>query len=257
MAGVMSGYNKVDIAVVGASSDYTSPYYDMSGYEKAIFICSMGSMNSSEYVGLRLYQAVTSTGGSAQLLNINTTVGSTTALACDINSAVAIYLDNASSMLTTQTIVVNGVTFTASNTETTGTFSTGRLFQSSSDGGKTTQCIEHLAAYINHATYGCTGLIVYPAATSLTITSLSGQKAVTVQLGTSTGLLMYPTRSIGILECHAADLASASSMRYLAVCSTASVAGAITKQSAVVIRCGARYTPETTAQVSGYAFGTT
>ncbi len=257
MSGYMSGYNKVDIAVVGASSDYTSPYYDMGSYEKAIFICSAGSMNSSENIAYTVYQAVSSTGSGAQVLGNYTTMGSTTALACNVDKAVAVILSGVSTNCSSGwTIAINGITFTGMSTASTAAFDATRTFVSSSNGGVSTQSQDHLAAYINHATYGCTGLLAVSAAASVTITANPpGNQVITTVLSASSGALVWPTRSVATLEFHAAEFASASSMRYVAVASVASVAGAITKQSAVVIRCGARYSPDSTALVSGYAQG--
>jgi len=255
MAGYISGDHKLDIAVAGASSGYTTPYYDMGKYAKAIFICEAGSMSASGSITLSALQAVSSTGSGSAVIGIYTTMGSTTALACDINSAVAVTLTNASSWLTAQTIIVNGVTFTADKTATTGTFAATRLFQSSSDGGKTTQCLDHLAAFINHGTYGCTGLLALANATYMTIeANPPGSKLVTVQVASSTNMAVWGTRYIGTLEVLADQLSNASSMRYVAVTNTLG-AGETVRQHCVVIRTGARYSPDSTALLSAYERG--
>lgn len=255
----ITGDHKVDIAVVGASSDYTTPYYDIGTYEKAIFIASAGTMNSSENISYTVYQAVSSTGSGAQVAGIYTTMGSTTALACNVDKAVAVILTGCSTNCSSGwTLAINGVTFTGMSTASTAAFDSSRTFASSSNGGVSTQCQDHLAAYINHATYGCTGLLAVTAAASVTITANPpGSKTITTVLSASSGAIVNPTRSVATLEVINDQLSNASSMRYVALASVASVAGAITKQSCVVIRAGARYSPDSTDLVSAYVRGTT
>ncbi len=261
MAGVMSGYNKVDIAIVGASSAATSPYYDMSGYEKAIFIVSAGSMGSSENVAVVLNQAVSSTGSGAQILGIATTMGSTTALACNVDKAVVARFEVGTTTVDASTVVINGITYTLTSTATstglsTGSFDATRMIAASSAGTSSTQLIEHLGAYINNATYGVPGLLATVGSTYITITAQPpGSKVITAVISASSAAYIRAEQSFATLECNSAEFSVSSSMRYVAVVATPSVAAAITKLNAVVIRCGPRYSPDSTALVSGYAQG--
>jgi len=79
------------------------------------------------------------------------------------------------------------VTFTGMSTASTAAFDSSRTFASSSDGGVSTQCQDHLAAYINHATYGCTGLLAVSAAASVTGTTNQNQPLMLLDY-----LLYYP-----------------------------------------------------------------
>lgn len=255
MAGNLSGYAKIDFAVTNASSGFTTPYYDMSGYDKAIFIVECGTMASSGMLSLSGLQAVSSTGSGAVVTGHYTTMGSTSSLACDVVKADAVFLEGASTNMTDlMTLEINDITFTAqkSTAGDTGTFDSDRYVCSSSDGGVSTQFYDHLAAYINHATYGCTGLIATAASTRLTIDVYPpGEKVITTQLSISSGCQFYVARSHSIVEMNAAELAAASSMRYVG-CTGTLAAGPTLKTNVTIIRSGARYSPDTSDLCAAY-----
>ncbi len=275
MSGNMSFYNKCDIALAPSSyaaSEQTSSYFDLEKYERVIFICSAGTITSSGNIALRMLQAKTSTGsGVAAVTGIASTMNGTPTAATVITRAAAGIIENgwtnsseASTGLvipSSATLAVNGVTFTFLSSSagtaapTTSDFATARLICTSSNQLTPWDTNNHLVAYINNGTYGCTGLLasVAGAASSYVqiIVNPSGEKVITITQSTS-GFVMYPSQMVGIMECHGAELATSSDYKYVALGVTPS---AIMHLGVVAVRGGVRFTPDTTSQVSAYDFG--
>ena len=260
MAGYIAGHEKIDVAVAAASSAFTTPYYDMGMYDKVIFITTAGTMGSSEYIELALNQAVTSTGSGAVALGVGATMGSTSGAALNISNAAVAYYTQGATMIDAATVIVNGITFTHKTTSvlgatsgaSTGDFDSNRYICTSS-AAATTDHQEHLAAYINHATYGCTGILAVTAATGLTLYAIPpGEQVIDMTVSGSSESAIMPLQTVGICEAFSAELSAASSMRYVGLVCTPSVAANVNKMSAVAVRSGARYSPDTVNLVGDY-----
>lgn len=271
MAGVISGYVKIDTALQPSTwaAAVTSDYFDMSGYEKAIFIVEGGSMTASGTMTGSILQAYTSTGGGGTALGVYTTANGAPADATTVTDALAITIDNASSWTATNYVTLwtdssaDAVTYTFTSTSytsdaSTASFSTSRYVYSSSDMTHAAGAVEHLVAYINHATYGVPGITAKAysgfSASSNDVYIYSDTKTINAIASASSAAYLYPNKWTMALECHAAELASASSFQYIAVQVTPSTVQHI---AAALIRSGSRYAVTNEDSLSDYMHRTT
>ena len=89
-----------------ATTNLTSEYYSLRGYDKALFACNIGAMAAGNTVALQAYQAADGLGTSAAVItNATCTVTANTGVA-----AVTITGDTVAD---TNTVTINGVVFTA------------------------------------------------------------------------------------------------------------------------------------------------
>jgi hypothetical protein len=266
----ISGNNKFDVALAPSTLNtaVTSSYLDLAKYEKVIFIASAGSMGSTDDFQLSILQAKSSTGSGTVALGVYSTMNGTPAATGQITKANVVTVLGTTGTLGAHngTVVLNGLTFTFKTSSdaavnaagTTATFNANRyICEPCTQGGEATYtALHHLAAYVNHATYGCPGIIatVGSATTNIAFecnkSHGSVDKAVTIVCSEG-ATCAYINSIIGSVECHSAELATSSGFNYVACQSSAK---AVTKFSLTAIRSGARYSPETT-NLMAYDFG--
>jgi len=268
----MSGSARVDLAIVPTSyagaTAQTSPYYNIKDYNKVIFICAAGSMTASGDVAMRLVQAPTATApATASAIGLYTTMNGTPTNARAITKAIAVQVCGSSDGmddLGLETLTINGVAYTfqtsssGATAPTTADFAATRLVCASSGTALNTnvvapyEILNHLAAYINHATYGVTGLTATVSAASsyLTITQdpPGDQQVITISLSTSS-LQVFPTQMIGYLEVDGSELASSGNQDHVALEVTPSTHQRL---SAFVLRYSGRYSGDRGYMVSAY-----
>lgn len=253
-----------------------SDYIKMDQYDRVAFVAEWGNFYgagstspcTTGQVTASLWGAYSATGGGARVLAVYTTMGSTAQLATRCDGAAAIIYTGATMNVTGHTLVINGVTFTFSTLAavTTGTFAATRLIilDAAPDATNIQQTLEHMAAYINHDTYGVTGLHAYVANQKVTITSSSsnhlyisgmGNKIITATAASS--FHIKPVGYISILETNGAEISAAgSSQRFVAVALTPSGAAISGVMSAIAIRSKARYCESSTGFVADVGVST-
>lgn len=260
----ITGSAKVDIAIAPSSytggSAQTSSYYNMKDYEKVIFICMAGSMTASGNVPMRLVQAPTSTAPSAAIaIGTAATMNGTPTDAETITKAIEIVIRGSSQggFAHNESITVNSKVFTFQTSSggtaapTTATFNSNLYICSSSSFVTPYDTIAHLAAYINHATYGCTGVVatISSATSYLTLTvTPPGEKTLTVVVSDSS-LVAYPTQMIGYLEVDGSEFAASSSQDHVALEVTPSTHQRL---AAMAIRYKGRYSIDRGHMVTAY-----
>ncbi len=276
-AGYMSGYQKLDIAILPqagvAETAMVSRPYDMSKYEKALFIVSAGSMGStgmgstSGIVWGRILQLPsTSTGGAIAAFSNSSFsafyLGSTNSDA--ITNVQSIILTCGSSGRTGESITLWGkssasaVTFTASTSiaSTVVTATTDFLYSTSSE---LTNIALKLVNQINDSTCGVEGLFATAASTTVSVLNIrpknAGECAISILASvtapTSSGAVRPVVgEALGYLAINAADLSVSSSYRYIMLELTPSSGFQV---SAMLLRGSGRYSP--TQYVAGYKTG--
>ena len=266
----LSGNVQVDFALTPTSyagaTAATSPYFNMKNYEKVIFICSAGTMTSSGNVAMRLLSAPTSTAPAAAItIGTVTTINGTPSDATTITKAIAVQMPGSSEILAGLdgvTMTINNVTYTfqtssgGTATPATSDFAATRLVCASSAeaAGNVVApyaTLNHLAAYINHATYGVPGLTATVSAASsyMTITqSEPGDAAITIVLS-ATPPTVFPTEMIGYLEADGKEFNASSSQDHVAIEVTPSTNQ---KLSIVALRYGGRYSVDRGYMVSAW-----
>lgn len=205
-----------------AQSETISSYYDMSKYKKAIFIVEMSS-NAGTYgttggVILRRIQAASNTGAGAVTAGSSAEVamGSTYTISSTsyvLNKASYVILTCNTSVASAATVVINGITYTHGSAGTSD-FSISRTLVTSSGPNSAA----HLGAYINHEAYGVPGVSALVSSNTITLTADNKPISVTITGSNSSGgWYVSGFRQVGYMMVDSAELASASSMRYVAI----------------------------------------
>jgi len=277
MAGYISGDVRIDVvgptSIVAANTSVTSNYVEMAKYNKAMFVVSAGTMDSSGVITLGVSAARSSTGSGAIDLGVNSTINQGAAVGgMVINKAAEVYFQATSSVFAGlgYTYVINGITYTAGSTAslssslTTGYFAPTRIFLGGTGAAGSTaseQSANHLVAYINHADYGVPGVIAYvTGAASSGIRLIANHAdhhpdaAITITFPISSQAQIIE-KIVGSVELFSDTLVTSSGFNYAAVTIVTSGAAAI-PLSAVSVRSGARYSPNTTGLMA-YEYGTT
>jgi len=266
MSNYLSGYSKFDVALAPTTVNaaVTSNYLSMSKYDSVIFIGQGGSMGSTDFISMSLLQGKSSTGSGSVALGVYSTINSapsTQGLATKVSEVVINGSSNAGGFSTGDTYTINGITYTCKSTLvtdlTTATFDANRYVYTST-GGSTTPWLsmQHLAAYINHASYGVPGVMAIVSGSSyMTIYSNDSHDhpdtALTISVGSTSTGTWWISKSVGSVECKSAELATSSGFNYVACQSSAN---AVTKFCVTAMRGGARFSPNTTALMA-YDFG--
>ncbi len=262
--GSISGYNRLDVAIAPSSyasaTAVTSRYFNMKDYDRAVFIITAGSMESTHYLECRLVQAPTSTAPAAAIaIGQACTIGSTQGTSIYLERASVVVLEGASTDTnwpSGDTIVLNGITFTLLSTSSgfltgttagpsTGTFTAGRYIVSSSGSATPSATLNHFKAFIDHNVYGVPGVTaaISGGAGSSVFTIYPepmGEKAITMTFST-VNITKRSIQSVGYLEVHGAELATSSNFDHVAVEVTPST---VAKFGAVILRGTPRYSPE-------------
>jgi len=265
MAGNLSGYINIVPMTQPSSMDgtLTSPYIKLDKYDKVCFIVQAGSgLGDTGQLTCGLYSAHAADSSGATAIAVYTTMGSTAAKT--VSKAQAVLLNGVSSWDHGEYLTLNGVTFTAYASDaggaslTTASFDSNRYVVSSSGGTGGSATCQHLAAYINHAVYGCPGVnaIVYgnPIATASSNNVYvhgMGEAHITVVASTS-AVACVPVSWVSVLETNGAELLANTSHKYVAcvVSGTSAV-----KVSITAIRSGLRYSSGPEGVVTDYDFG--
>ncbi len=276
-AGYMSGYEKLDIAILPqsgtAETAVVSRPYDMSKYDKALFIVSAGSMcstggNSTSGIiwGRLLQLPSTSTGGAIAVYSASSfnalkmgTTGSDS-----ITGVQAVVLTCGSSGITGDYITLwnkssaDAVTYTASTSivSTVVTATTDLLYSTSSE---LANIALKLKNQINDSTHGVSGLFATAASTTVSVITIrpkdAGEGTVNIiasvaVAASSGGPRPVIGESLGYLAFNAQDLSVSSSYRYIMLELTPSTGCQL---SAILLRGSGRYSP--TQYVTGYKTG--
>lgn len=244
-----------------------SDYIKMDQYDRVTFVanyCPISTLGSSAggttgLVTCSLWGAYSATGGGAQVLGVYTTMGSTAALGSRCDGAAAVVFTGATLSTHGHTLVINGITYTFSTvaTVTTGTFAATRLvyIQPTPTAAGCQDTLEHLAAYINHDTWGVTGVHAHVNNARVAITSsssnhlyITGMGNKTLSIVAASSLHLQPFKYVSLLETNGAEIMSAgSSQRFVALAMTPTSQGTL---GAVAIRSKARYYESSTSLVA-------
>lgn len=265
--GVLSGYVNVFPVIPPSTSvaaSITSDYVKLDKWDKVIFVveCGSGLSNTGQFT-CSLQSAYTSTGGGATAIGVYTTMGAGTAN--NVTKASAVLIDNASSWDAGETLVVNGITYTMASTSSisssslsTALFNANRYIHSSSDMTNASGAAQHLAAYINNADYGISGLTAIPGGNILATASSNnvyitggGESYITVT-ASATDIQVMALKHISTLETNGSELLANSSHKWVAVVVTCT---SDTPISAIAIRSGGRYHGNPESDVTDYDYG--
>ena len=228
MAKLLSEINKVDIAIVPASINgpSTGTYYNMGLRNKALFVWETGAMAAGVTSVAQVMQAQDAAGTGAKPVTNN-------AATITANTKVAALTITCATVVATNEVTVNGLTFTAASAEDLP----NRVF---TIGASDTACAASLVKAINHATAGVPGVTATSALGVVTVTA-SDPGEVTVTAASSDATITVATlRAIGYIECDTAFLDEG--FNYVALRITNSAA-ALT--GAILVRGENRYSPLT------------
>lgn len=225
---------KSDIAIApiaDLSSARTSRYYSLEKYGKALFACIVGPLAETESAKADLYEAKDAAGTSAQtILTQQTFTQGTKATKVTVTVA-TVAVDDA--------ITINSVVFTAKAAESLA----NRQFNQS---GTDTQTATSLAACINDATYGVSGVTASAAAAVVTLTStVPGSTTISTSETGGATIALSDVEQFGIFELDGDQLTDA----YTHVAVKLSTGPATALGSAVILRTPARYDPVSQAAV--------
>ena len=256
MGAFQSGYQRYDVALApstysSAEGTQTSSYFELSKYDSVIFVVTAGTMSASGSVNIGLVQAKTCTGSGSVAIPYYSTMNLVATSSGIITRAQEIAIKTSSEcvLVTGAKWTINGIAYTAGSSAgyTTGSFDATRTFYGSSSDCEMT--MYHLAAYINHPTYGVPGVIAICdssyvmrlVANASYNTPDVGITLVSSQLSTD----HYIKKQVGIIECKNDWLATTSGFNYVGC--TILVNGTCPASLGVAaIRSGARYSPVST-----------
>ena len=231
MNNYLSDVLKVDVglqAVSLATANQTGPYYRMDLYRKALFVFNAATMAAAATVIAQIYQATNAAAGSAKVV----TKGVATITA---NIKAKRVLLTTRSCVATDSIIINGLTFTASTSQVLAT----RTWKA--DGNDAADATS-LVACINDATYGVPGVLATLSTDVVYLTATEPGDAY-ITIGTIVGGTIVPSTiyADGFVEINAADLDDANGFDHIAV-NLATVGTIVT--GAMLIRGDARDSPK-------------
>lgn len=261
MAGALSGYDKIDIALsptsIATATATATKFFPLRSHDKALFIVMAGTMSATGAIEMSIFQSQSASTATVSAIGTYATMGAdvTGMVLTNVESA-HIICSSGTTGLIDSTLIINGVTYTFSSTgvggvaTATSDFAAARLIATSSvmAAGAEARMFHHLAAYVNHATYGVKDVTATVSATSTGIVfSATEPGDVTIDLtaGTlSTSMPIYSDRSVGYMECHGAELATSSDYDHVGLVVTPST---VAKIAISLVRGSARYSPDPTA----------
>ncbi|MBA7688666.1 hypothetical protein ES703_97155 [subsurface metagenome] len=151
---------KLDIGLVSQAlnnNNVTGKYHPLAEHRCALAILSGGAMAKTKTTKIEIYEAKNAAAGSAQVL-----AGSALITANELVTELTIALDT---VLNTESIVINGLTFTA-HTDTED-----KTIRQFTIGGDNTADALSLANCINDPVYGVPGITAVPNVAVLTLLS--------------------------------------------------------------------------------------
>lgn len=168
---------KIDIGLTAKAlnnTNVTGPYFRLGEFRSVLAILSAGAAVVTKTTKIELLEAKTDLGGSSQALSgAEATITSNT-LASEMSVTLATVLNG-------ETIIINGLTFTA-HTDTTTV--ADREFKI--DGNDAADAIA-LAVCVNDPTYGVPGILATVASNIVTLTSINlGATLLTITSGDAT-----------------------------------------------------------------------
>jgi hypothetical protein len=222
---------KIDSAVTPtsvASTNVTGPYFRMDNLRKALFIITGAVMAASKTIVAQVYQATDAAAGSAKVL----TAGIATITA---NTKCHKVLLTTRSCVATDSIIINGLTFTG---DTSTVLATRHWKADGNDAADATA----LCACINDATYGVPGVLATLATDTVVLTAIEPGDAY-ITIGTIVGGTITPStlESKAFIEVDASELDTANGFDHVAL--NIAVAAATVICSAAIVRSDERYTP--------------
>ena len=168
---------KLDVGLVAQALDNTNvtgKYHNMAGYRSVLAVLSGGAMAKTKTTILQLMQAKNAAAGSAKVVTVGTCTITANVLCTHLQVTLA-------TVLNTETIVINGLTFTA-HTDTTTL--ADREFSIS--GNDTADAVEFCKC-VNDPTYGVPGVLAESALGVVQLTSESpGETLITAVSGDAT-----------------------------------------------------------------------
>ncbi len=210
---------KIDIGLVATSlnnANATGAYYPVAGFRKFLAVCLDGASAVNKTTKIEWLQAKTTAGDSAKPVkqsNISTAAESSAesvAAATGFTDVTECTL-TMNTMLNTEAVTINGVTFTA-HTDTT----TPNLRQFSISGNDEADATA-LAELINDATYGVPGVKATASGGVITLTStVPGKKTITVSTAAAAKCIPAITKQLLYTEIDIDDLDIAGGFVYVA-----------------------------------------
>lgn len=168
---------KFDVAVVPQTlnnSNVTGKYFRTRDYRRALAVLQVGALAATKTAKIELFEAKDAAGTSAQLLTGATATITANAAVTEMTIALA-------TVLATEAVTINGVTFTAHATTTTAA---NREFSIS---GNDTADAAELATLINDATYGVSGVTATAATGTITLKATDpGEATITASSAAAT-----------------------------------------------------------------------
>jgi hypothetical protein len=152
---------KLDMALEAQALDNTNvtgDYFPLKGFRSVLAILSGGAMAKTKTTILQLYQAKNAAAGSAKVVTLGTCTITANTLVTELTITLA-------TVLNTETIVINGLTFTG-HTDTTTV--ADREF--AIDGNDTADAVEFCIC-VNDPTYGVPGVTATSALGVVTLKS--------------------------------------------------------------------------------------
>lgn len=223
----MNGINealKIDIGVVAqtiTNSNDTGRYYDMSKYRRALAIYNVGAMAAGTTAKIEFYQATDALGTGAKLMT-------STAAEITANTNVAVATVALVSAVATDTVTINGITFTMAGATTAAS----RTFANAAG----------LVSDVNDATYGVPGVTASAATSFVTLIATDpGEKALTVSRTNGSGTVtLATTQAVAFSEVDVASMDLANGFTHLGVKATNTSTGGA---AVVLVRGDARISP--------------
>ena len=222
---------KVDVGVVAtsiASTNVTGAYYRMDNFRKALFCINAAVMAAGKTVVGQVYQATNAAAGSAKVITKATAT-------ITANSKAKSVLLTTRSCVATDSIIINGLTFTAGTSEVLASR------QWKGDGNDAADATS-LCNCINDATYGVPGVLATLATDTVVLTAIEPGDA-SITIGTIVGGTITPStlRADGFIEVDVSDLDLANGFNHVAL--NLAVAAATIVAGSTLIRGDERYTP--------------
>jgi len=226
---------KMDIGLVSQALNNTNAagrYFSLQGVDKVLAELIAGAMAATKTTKIELLQAKDAAGTDAK--GIPTTAGQAAVAEVTANTNVTVATLTLATVLATQTVTINGVTFTAHADTTTAA---NREFKI--DGDDTADAAA-LAGLINHGVYGVPGVTATAALGVITLTStVSGETLITAAASHAT-ITVATVQAQAFVEISASSLDLANGFTHVAVKVTTT---ANTVVSASLRRGGLSFTP--------------
>jgi hypothetical protein len=227
----LSDVLKIDVGVTPtsiASTNLTGSYYRMDNFRKALFCIEIAIIAATKTIVAQIYQATDALAGSAKV--ITKAIATFTA-----NIKAKCVLLTTRSCVATDSIIINGLTFTGGTSEVLASR------QWKADGNDAADATS-LCNCINDATYGVPGVLATLATDTVVLTAIEPGDAY-ITIGTIVGGTITPStlRADMFVEVDATDLDTANGFDHVALNISSPAATVIC--GATLIRGNERYSP--------------